>query len=96
MKKEQDHDFTVPENFLKQLQEFTNGGYIMFAFTKNGFPVNFSYFESVKDRLALETFVERFVEASNRERIGELGDADEELQEGSEGGSESEEESEPA
>jgi len=51
-------DFIIPEKFIKQLEEFSNGGFILLTFSSAGRPVVHKYYETEKDRLALESALE--------------------------------------
>lgn len=50
-------DFIIPKKFLEQLEEFSNGGFILLTFSSKGNPVAHQAFETQKDKLALEAFL---------------------------------------
>lgn len=68
---EEHADFIIPEKFLKQLEEFSNGGFIVLTFTKKGNPAAYQYYETKKDQMALEAFLEKFTDKVNRSRFEE-------------------------
>ncbi len=53
-KDKEDEDFIIPEKFIKQLEEFCNGGFILLTFSSKGNPVVHHHYETKKDQLALE------------------------------------------
>lgn len=53
--KPKDEDFIIPEKFIKQLEEFCNGGFILLTFSSQGNPVVHHHYETKKDQLALES-----------------------------------------
>jgi len=69
MNKNANNDFIIPEKFLKQLEEFANGGFILLTFSRNGNPVAHHAYESRKDQLAIEAFLESYSEKISRERF---------------------------
>lgn len=53
-------DFKIPESFLNQLNEFSNGGYILFTFTAKGSPVAYHNIDDDAHYLALLKSIERY------------------------------------
>ena len=47
-----------PKNILSQIEEFANGGYVLFTFSPEGSPITLSLFETEKDELALNSSIE--------------------------------------
>jgi hypothetical protein len=81
-----DDDFIIPKTFLKQLEEFANGGYILLTFSSKGNPVIHHAFETKKDQLALEsaffTYGNKLDNKKFDEEQGEILDEDDEEESG--------------
>jgi len=57
--------FTMPTATLKQLNEFSSGGFVLFTYDGAGNPCVHSQFDSSKDALALQMFATNWTEAMN-------------------------------
>ena len=89
--------FEIPKPVLRQINECSNGGFVLFAFDKKGMPVVHNYFDEPTKALALQQYVSNWilaVEAVNLEVTVDLmkeeleieeRDEDEEGEEGEEG-----------
>ncbi len=64
-------EFIIPNKFIEQLKEFSNGGFILLTFSSNGNPVIHHYYETKKDQLALESSMDTYAEKLNREKYAE-------------------------
>ena len=58
-----DKGFEVPHLTLRQLNEFSDGGFILFIFDENGNPNVHSKFDTNKDAMALQMFVSYWAQA---------------------------------
>lgn len=67
-KPEDKEDFVIPEKFLKQLQEFSNGGFILMTFSSEGNPIIHFQVDTVKDRLALESTLFSYADKLDNDR----------------------------
>lgn len=69
-------DFIIPKKFLKQLEEFANGGFILLTFSSKGNPVVHHSYETKKDQLALEsalfTYADKLDNQKFKEQDGEV------------------------
>lgn len=54
--------FEIPTNFLKQLNEFTNGGFLLFTFDTNGSPRIYQSFDTDKDNLSMHRFISHYAD----------------------------------
>ncbi len=70
-------DFIIPEKFIKQLEEFSNGGFILLTFSSEGNPVVHHYYETKKDQLALESSLFTYADKLDRQKF-DKSDEDEE------------------
>ncbi len=68
---EKSDDFIIPDKFIKQLQEFSNGGFILITFSSQGNPVVHHSFDSKKDQLALESAFNTYGNKLERLRMEE-------------------------
>jgi hypothetical protein len=55
--------FIIPKVTLNQLNEFSNGGYILFYFNEQGFPEVYTKFDNPMHAMALQYYVEHWVSA---------------------------------
>ncbi len=55
--------FVVPENFLRQLNEFSGGGFILFIYDENQNPQPYACFDTRAHGLGMMKFVENWSEA---------------------------------
>jgi len=56
-----DDDFIIPERFIEQLKEFSNGGFVLLTFSKKGRTVVHTFAESEKDELAIQGALEKYM-----------------------------------
>lgn len=54
------NSFTIPESFLHQLSEFTNGGFVLFTFDSSGSPKVHQCFDDDKNNLAMSNFIKLY------------------------------------
>jgi len=66
--KDKEEDFTIPPKFLKELAEFSNGGYFLLTFSEKGRPVVHFHADTEKDQIALEGSLERYMDKMTQER----------------------------
>ena len=57
--------FKVPTATLKQLNEFSSGGFVLFSYDGEGNPCVHSQFDTSKDALAIQMFVANWSDAMN-------------------------------
>jgi len=57
--------FTIPPSILKQLNEFSDGGFALFLYDDMGNPNVHTKFDTNKDAMALQMFVSNWAEALN-------------------------------
>lgn len=57
--------FSIPAKFLNQLNEFTNGGFILFTFDESGSPKVYSQFDSDTHALGLFAFLNFYANSMN-------------------------------
>lgn len=55
--------FEIPQSMLRQLNEFSDGGFVLFTFDDNGNPNVHSKFDTNKDAMALQMFISNYAEA---------------------------------
>jgi hypothetical protein len=53
-------NFVIPDSFLKQLVEFTNGGFTLFTFDSTGSPKVYQTFDSDVHSLAMSNFIRMY------------------------------------
>lgn len=80
------NEFIIPKKFLEQLEEFSNGGFILLTFSSKGNPVVHHSFETKKDQLALEATLYNYVEDLEDKKFDErhsqiMGDDEDEDEE---------------
>ena len=51
-------DFNVPDATLKQLGEFSGGGFILFIYDQNGTPRTYADFDSAAHGLGMQKFMQ--------------------------------------
>lgn len=61
-------DFIIPQKFIKQLEEFSNGGFILLTFSSEGNPVVHHHYETKKDQLALESSLFTYADKLDRHK----------------------------
>lgn len=71
-------DFIIPERFLKKLQEFSNGGFILLTFSAQGRVVVHTLYDSDKDRLALEAALGNWLDSVEIRRQNEENESESE------------------
>lgn len=71
-------DFTIPEKFLSQLKEFSNGGFFLLTFSSLGKVVVHTASESEKDDLALNAALENYLNALQSGQLNSQEDEEEE------------------
>lgn len=69
-------DFIIPDSFLKRLQEFSNGGFVLLTFSAQGKVVVHHLYDSEKDRIAIETALANWLDSRQAEQ--ESGEESEE------------------
>jgi hypothetical protein len=57
--------FTIPSSALKQLNEFSDGGFALFLYDDRGNPNVHTKFDTNKDAMALQMFISNWAEALN-------------------------------
>ena len=55
--------FVIPDATLNQLNEFSNGGFILFYFNGEGYPEVYTKFDNPMHAMALQYYVEHWAEA---------------------------------
>ena len=55
--------FEIPQSMLRQLNEFSDGGFVLFTFDDNGNPNVHSKFDTNKDAMALQMFISNYADA---------------------------------
>ncbi len=58
--------FTIPPSALKQLNEFSDGGFALFLYDEMGNPNVHTKFDTNKDAMALQMFISNWAEALNK------------------------------
>lgn len=54
-------DFNVPDATLKQLGEFSGGGFILFIYDQNGTPRTYADFDSAAHGLGMQKFMQNWL-----------------------------------
>ena len=54
-------EFKVPEATLKQLGEFSGGGFILFIYDENGTPRTYASFDSAAHGLGMQKFMQNWL-----------------------------------
>jgi hypothetical protein len=57
--------FLIPQSVLKQLNEFSSGGFALFLYDDTGNPNVHTKFDTNKDAMALQIFISNWAEALN-------------------------------
>jgi len=60
---EENNAFVIPEVTLNQLNEFSNGGFVLFYFNSEGYPEVYTKFDNPMCAMALQYYVEHWAEA---------------------------------
>ena len=72
--------FLIPQSVLKQLNEFSSGGFALFLYDDTGNPNVHTKFDTNKDAMALQMFVASWSEAlhtlSTKSTLDSLSEAD--------------------
>ena len=59
----EEQPFIIPDVTLNQLNEFSNGGFILFYFNAEGYPEVYTKFDNPMHAMALQYYVEHWTEA---------------------------------
>ena len=59
----EEQPFIIPKITLNQLNEFSNGGFILFYFNSEGYPEVYTKFDNPMHAMALQYYVEHCAEA---------------------------------
>ena len=59
----EEQPFIIPKITLNQLNEFSNGGFILFYFNSEGYPEVYTKFDNPMHAMALQYYVEHWAEA---------------------------------
>ena len=84
--------FKIPPSLLAQINECSNGGYVLFTFDSAGSPVTHSHFDTPMNAMALEYYIDHYIktlEAINLETSVGFYSGDFEIEEDNEDGGES-------
>jgi hypothetical protein len=60
--------FVIPKTTINQLNEFSNGGFILFYFNEEGYPEVYAKYDNPMHAMALQYYVEHWasaIEAAN-------------------------------
>jgi len=83
--------FKIPPSLLAQINECSNGGYVLFTFNSEGHPVTHSHFDTPMNAMALEYYINHYIktlEAINLETSIDFYSGDMEVEEDNEDGGE--------
>ena len=81
--------FKIPPSLLAQINECSNGGYVLFTFNSLGHPVTHSNFDTPMNAMALEYYINHYIktlEAINLEMSVDCFTDEVEIEEEEEGG----------
>ena len=78
--------FKFPKSVLNQVEECSNGGYMLFVFNSDGEPTIYSKADSAPHSYAMHYFIENFAKATEAQNLetalqamdGDAGEDDEE------------------
>lgn len=56
-------NFDIPQSFLSSLNEYTNGGFLIFTFDEDGNPVVINQFDSQIHAVAMHSYVNKWSQA---------------------------------
>ena len=59
----EDNNFVIPEATINQLNEFSNGGLILFYFNAEGYPEVYTKYDNPLHAMALQYYVEHWASA---------------------------------
>ena len=59
----EDNNFVIPEATINQLNEFSNGGFILFYFNAEGYPEVYTKYDNPMHAMALQYYVEHWASA---------------------------------
>ena len=59
----EDNNFVIPEATINQLNEFSNGGFILFYFNSEGYPEVYTKYDNPLHAMALQYYVEHWASA---------------------------------
>ena len=58
-----DNGFVIPDATINQLNEFSNGGFILFYFNAEGYPEVYTKYDNPMHAMALQYYVEHWASA---------------------------------
>ena len=82
----EDNNFVIPEATINQLNEFSNGGFILFYFNEDGYPEVYSKYDNPLHAMALQYYVEHWAAAIETANLDASVDAIKEEDDEEEGG----------
>jgi len=75
-------NFVIPKTTINQLNEFSNGGFILFYFNEDGYPEVYSKYDNPLHAMALQYYVEHWAAAIETANLDASVDAIKEEDEG--------------
>tara|TARA_Y100000310_G_scaffold281127_1_gene301410 strand:+ start:755 stop:1027 length:273 start_codon:yes stop_codon:yes gene_type:complete len=87
---EEDNMFVMPKHILNQVNECSNGGYVLFYFNAEGIPEVYTAFDTPMHAMAIQYYIEHWASAIETVSLDASVDALKSEEDGEESGEEPE------